>query len=438
MKETFDDILRRRWEEQHFPVDESHRDAMREMLHRKEKKRGFLWWWLGGTAVVMTMAWWLLTDTQSLQAPAVPAVPKPKTELTERQPATDHETLSRTNDPSLAEAAVGKSPLSERSVTKPVTKSNRQPAEPKAGKSTKRNAQSVARTSGDYYQVELDRPNEARIPSNTVGVNVYPDSVQFDPWTGRIYDGLHRYPVITTPLQSLLTAGLEPSAAETEPMGMLKPSRKFTHHLRTFVETGVGFVFGSRPVYEGGLKVNAGAGLDYSLDNKLKVLWSAGYLMQDGGFAFERTSTVTQASFGVRSQFNSLSPDRLHFVYSRIGAQYQLRRHLFSAGAQWQYLYGAQGHITVQGSDQLTGAEQPVTRYAWLKTDGLNKTQWCAQVSYGYRLTPRLVAQAGTAYYFTSIVEDNPVLSDLGYDWNGSTATWQPFVTLNYLLYAIF
>jgi hypothetical protein len=217
----------------------------------------------------------------------------------------------------------------------------------------------------------------------------------------------------------------------------IQPGKRHKHPVYLFGEAGLGMVLASKPEYNGGLKLNIGGGLGYQLKPRLYVMWSAGYLLQEGGFDFERTSAFSQAGFGVRSQFHSLTPDRLHFVYSKFGLQYRSGRHVFAGYAGLQYNYGAQGLIEVQTMDQITQQDESTSRYAWLKTDGIRKWQWNTGLSYGYRVIPRLQASIGAQYYFTTLEADDPSLQSDGYYWNGITAKVQPFITFNYLLYDV-
>ena len=163
---------------------------------------------------------------------------------------------------------------------------------------------------------------------------------------------------------------------------------------------------------------------------------TGGYMMQDGGFDFERTSTVNTLDFGVRSQFNSLQPDRLHFVYGKFGAAYRFHKSSLYTHMGVQWLYGAQGNITIQQQSQVPPGNQETTNYTWLSTDGLRKTLWWSDVAYGYMIVPRLNIQAGATFYWSSLTESDARLQAEGYYWNGKSATVQPFITLNYLLHA--
>lgn len=157
--------------------------------------------------------------------------------------------------------------------------------------------------------------------------------------------------------------------------------------------------------------------------------------MQDGGFEFTRTSVVNQVGFGLRSEFNELRPDRLHYVYSKIGVMYRMHRHALNMHVGANYLYGAQGTITVHTQDQVTGEDNIETNKAWLNTDGLRSVNVWGDVSYGYLVFPGLYLQGGVAIHPSSITVESEALSSEGYYWDGKTSTLQPFITLNYLLH---
>jgi hypothetical protein len=217
-------------------------------------------------------------------------------------------------------------------------------------------------------------------------------------------------------------------------VGPITPINKIKHPVYVFAEAGAGAVLPAKNVYKTGVKLHAGAGLGYLVHPRLHAMLSGGYLVQDGGFDFERTSTITSFGFAARSQNNSLKPDRLHYLYSKLGLVYRIHRHSIAASGGLQWLYGAQGDITTYTTGTFESAN-PVTRRAWLSLNGLNRMQWNASLQYGYRVAPRIHLAAGTQYYFNSLIAQDAELDAQGYDWGGKTAKWQPFFTINYLLY---
>ena len=214
-----------------------------------------------------------------------------------------------------------------------------------------------------------------------------------------------------------------------------KPNTSFKKSFYLFGETGVGMIFASKPDFTSGWKFRAGAGAGYKLSPKVQVSLSFGYLLQAGGFDFQRSSTINHAGFGTRSNFNTLTPDKLHYVYTRAGVQYRIKRHVLGVHGGFQYLYGSQGELVTQMQDQFAGTTE-TAEYTWLVTDGLRKMNWTADVSYGYQLTPRLFASVGADFYFAHNTIEDDALAQKGYYWKGAYAPVHPFITLNYLIYA--
>ncbi|HJW30485.1 MAG TPA: hypothetical protein VJ508_14735, partial [Saprospiraceae bacterium] len=87
MKENFDDIIRRRWEERDFPVDDQHREEMAQLLDREKRRKGFPIWWfggLGGLLLLSGIASWLMHSSTDPVAPSIEKV-SPKTPATEEK-----------------------------------------------------------------------------------------------------------------------------------------------------------------------------------------------------------------------------------------------------------------------------------------------------------------------------------------------------------------
>jgi hypothetical protein len=499
MKENFDDIIRRRWEEQHFPVDDAHRQEMERLLEGDKRRRGFMFWWIGGLAVTMLIGYgvWrynapqadVKSRTENTETAAkelanneTPNVPlSAGAEATQRRSQgaggreakeiasthvaneKDNQSSFSNSDQSISKIKIPhKENLNHKSTshrlprvkstanTEQILHKNEKPIYPlSAGaEATQRTSQGargeLSTPKGELpndkipvegYKVELENPNQVSILSKEAAIQVFPDSIEYDPWTNAIYhNGTVRSLNKTMPLDALAIQEVE-SIKKNAP-GAITPHTKMTHPVYYIAETGLGFVLASQPNYDGGIKFNVGGGLGMKLIPRVHLQLTGGYLMQDGGFHFERTSTVNTLSFGVRSQFNSLQPDRLHFVYAKLGAAYRFQRSTLDVHMGVQWLYGAQGNITIQQQSQFPPVTPEVTQYAWLSTQGLRKTQWWSDVSYGYMLLPKLYLHGGVTFYYTSLTESN-VPQD-GYDWNGKTASVQPFITLNYLLHANF
>ena len=484
MKENFDDIIRRRWEAQQFPVDEQHRQDMARLLEGEKKRRGFVFWWFGGAAVTLLSAIALfiynapqaeekamLRHFDTLSAPPTQTQPRAtaqqpaeamlraaqthpgataqqtaeeKVELKAGSSNTSHDVKSKSSQGSKKVVPINSTKnksLDGQTDTK-VKPRTSQRSESTENILTNNEVGGTQQEAGSEvpaggYKVELENPNQVAILSEVAAIRVFPDSLEYDPWTNAIYrDGTVRSLNMTKELDPL--AIQEVKTMDSNAPGMIKPQTKISHPLYLMAETGLGLVLASKPFYDGGIKFNIGGGLGYKLMPQVHLQLTGGYLMQDGGFDFERTSTVNTLDFGVRSQFNSLQPDRLHFVYGKFGVAYRFHKSSLYTHMGVQWLYGAQGDITIQQQSQVPPGNHETSNYTWLSTDGLRKTQWWSDVAYGYMIVPRLNIQGGVTFYWTSLTESNAALQAEGYYWNGKTASVQPFITLNYLLHANF
>ena len=475
MKENFDDILKRKWEEQHFPVDEQHRADMIALLDGQKRRRIVPFWWLGGLGLAAIFAGYFMLSQQAPPSPegqeqsgSLDMKSAGNTEISTgfslnteaNEPAnrviekstidngnntivpaavnTDQATNTNTNKQAKAIAPSTPKSKQVKEIAKPV-----QPNQPEQAASkpvipiTQATEQPVSvpaviGTAPDgTFRVDDAAARSYQIVSKAASVTVEDPEADIMPYIPPKPGS--RASVNVNEIDLLELSGIHYAADYTP--GQIKPQTSFNHMVYLFGEAGAGIILASKPDYSTGWKLRAGAGLGYTLSPKVQLTWAAGYLLQAGGFDFQRTSTVTQPGFGTRSSFNSLTPDKLHFVYTRLGAQYRLHRSVFGAHGGIQYLYGAQGDIVVQTHDQFASAVSETASYDWVKTDGLRKLHWTADVSYGYQLTPRLVASVGTDIYFSSFTVSDAALTQDGYYWDGAYAALHPFVTLNYIFY---
>lgn len=466
MKKAFDDLIRKRWEERDFPVDAQHRQEMATLLDSRKRRKLIPFWWWGGGFILVASGFFLLSQTHWFnhlapaekpvdQTSSVPMAEKPLQPDAVNPSAQAEPTPAVPSTPTPNQVQAKVSNTSPQHATEKV----------KSSKATVRDQTSSGKSQG-FASIESSeqesKPSQAgfaesipsvlsegTIPLESKGIISTPS----EPASNIVDSEKNKTEVTpvgvsemaaTSLRQDYITEELDVlsfgriSYSQQNEIGAITPAHRMRHHVYAFGETGMGVVFGSRPDYASGIKLNIGGGLGYNLLLKLHVSLAAGYLMQDGGFNFERTSTVKSLGFGLRSEFNSLTPERLHFVYGRAGLQYHLNRHVFSGSVGVQRLYGAQGHLVIHTQDQLQGTSSSDSKYTWLNTNGLRRWHWNAGVSYGYRLAPRLYAQAGTSFYFSSIVAEDKALAENGYYWKGSSASVQPFLTLNYLLYEVF
>ncbi len=480
MNNSFDDQLRKQWEEKHFPVDDQHRNEMISLLDANRRKKG-IFWWFGGLAIAISIAGGILYMNKEIkvQSPVLPSpviseknagniaqLPTPnvdkdkdniqsaelKTEesnktttsnaskkiaqphRSKRKPSLDHIHTPVKNEiknsvtqqsSTIDNEQMTKTDIAQISTTdltqKPNTEINQSPKVV-----NKENVFATAPnvTNNDVIIIPNTSPS---IVSKAVGITVIPDDVEFMPADAPE----HHYTYDPVPLESIFFSEVteQSSFALT-----IKPSTAYFHSFNLFAEAGTGYIPGLKNEYSAGWTFNVGGGVGYKTGTKTSILLSAGYLLQNGGFNFERTSTVTQQGFGIRSNFNTLQPDKLHFIYSRLGLQYEVKRNIFSIYAGAQYLYGAQGTIVVRSVDQFaTGSES--SRYAWLNTDGMQRLLFNSEVLYGYRISPRIIARAGLKYYFSSIDKKDAALTDEGYSWHGKFSSFSPSFTINYIFY---
>lgn len=476
MKDNFDDILRRKLEEQHFPVDDTHRLEMMELLNGKKRRRILPLWWLGSLVIVASLAgYFFVSEQESLQ----PANPIQKDEIRSTTPLTEiQQTPAMANVPSTVNTSNSidkqasstadptiNQPVQHAKTNRPSTVSAKSISQPTVNSSTvnpstinpkstshtvtgsaiatgnEEKEQTTTPSAPTKYLVEGEILNTYTIVSQAVAVTIEDPDAYLQPESEIILENENGLLLFPQERLTRHTAFLDPldvagvAYASSTGMDLIMPQTTFRKLFYLFGEAGVGMVLPSLPDYASGWKLRGGAGIGLSVSPKIQFSFSAGYLLQAGGFDFERTSTINQPSFGTRSSDNSLTPDKLHFVYSRIGMQYRLHRHLFGAHAGMQWLYGAQGTIVTQVQDQFVPGTTESSTYGWVKTDGLRQLHWTADVSYGYQLTPRLVATAGTDFYFSSITVKDAALAAEGYYWDGAFASLHPFITLNYLIY---
>jgi len=469
MKENFDDILKRRWEERSFPVDDGHRAEMLELLNQQKRRRVFPFWWFGGLAIVMIAGGYLMYAQKSTppvemiqpSKDAEKSAASGKTEIAsgmeenathekDRSGIALNETPVSTN-PSIAEQNVSKgSTKSNPSTSQPTrtkndskrinTSGHKTPIQP-TNKTPSKNAiasekeSTRAKPAGEKtYQVDDEAAQSFSIVSKPVTVVVEPEpEMEYNETLQKGPEGAQRKSNMVPMMDPLLLEGI--IFTDIGAMNSIQPEHSANKPFYLFGETGAGLVFASKYDYTTGWTLRVGAGLGYRLSSKLQLSWAAGYMMQHGGFDFERTSTVNLPGFGVRSSFNSLTPETLHYVYTRLGLQYRMHRHILAAHGGVQYLYGAYGTIITQTQDQFVAGLQETTKESWLKTDGLNKLLWTADIAYGYQITPRWSVMAGTDIYFSGFTVEDTALANEGYYWKGSFSSLHPFITLNYLIH---
>ncbi len=455
MSNNFDDLLRKKWEEKNFPVDPDHRQEMINLLEKNGRRKVGFFWWIGGLLMavsVMSAVFYLnsyhSTPINLKHTPVNSASPDNIIAQTEKN------TDSEMNNDATTAKEVGKinSIQKENHQNNALTKkpsSNSQNNQAKSSISYSNKSSNHSSSSHSKKNIDVSTRNGNIFPSapnvnhsdaivipqhspvyvsGAISVVVEPDDAVIE---NQESANVQRNSSVTQPVHSLVISDVDYSNADF--IGAITPSATY-HSIRLFGETGAGFIPSKNNEYSAGWTFNVGGGLSYKLGANTSLLFSMGYLFQDGGFYFQKTSAVQQPAFGVRSNFNVLHADKLHFVYSKFGMQYELKRNLFSAYGGLQYLYGAQGTIVVKTVDQFTGVKE-IPQYAWLSTDGMRHFLWNVEVLYGYRITPRMTIRAGVKYHFSSIDIKDSTLSDEGYTWNGHYSSFTPSFIVNYHLY---
>lgn len=433
MKNYFDDSLRKKWESFHFPVNEDHRAEMAKMLDQPRRRRGIFWWVTGLGLSVMSIAIFFQVGNQPKSDPQyqkphlLPGVDtsirehaqfQERFETKEKDNLMIHEENDLTGSGSthkVAEttAATIKSfsgtSSSKRENSIDGLKQRSFVAKTGADNATDNNP---SITSAVFSETPVDDHSELLLP------------IVEELRTERIKNFTEE--IATLPLISLVPS--ERSQAIQEPV--VKTKKPFF----VFAETGGEFLAGAQNSYSTGHAFNVGAGIQGGIVPGLSLFVSGGYQLQQDGFEFERTSTVNEAGFGARSNFHSLTPDQLHFVYSNIGLEYQLKRNVFQIAAGLQYLYGARGWLTVQTQDQLEGYSEG-THYSWLNLKGMNRALWNGTIRYGYRVSPRITALGGVKYNFSTLRKVDQELSSEGFYWDGLQALWRPSIAIKYFIY---
>ncbi len=492
MKENFDDILRRRWDERRFDIDTDHREEMIHLLDGQTTRRIVPFWWIAGAGfLILSIGLWfflarsgslsphhpphgtsrdiespiLSSDTRQaqetegihhldLQEEKSTQYSKLPSESTVSSPDLDPVTSVTSNVSTSPSGSPASPNHSEHQNIIPAPKSNPaqhvQSSNPVPTKSEGRNSnkQAAPDQSPTLLPGHAAAPLSEENPQQTLPNTLPEEATQVRSSSGSIVaqsqESLPPEAIAESPYASRSNRISEPLALlileesfhhQTHLVEPIEPHIKATRPWSLFAEAGAGIVLGAQPDFSSGWKLRAGMGAGYALNSRLQFIGAAGYLMQQGGFSFQRSSTVQHHGFGTRSSFNTLEPDRLHFIYGRLGMQYRLRRHIAGVFAGGQYLYGAQGAIEVYTQEQFASADMRQRRYTWLNTRGLTLWHWTGHLVYGYQLAPRLIAQAGTDIYFSTFTDTDPALAAEGYYWKGRLSSFHPFLSLNYTLY---
>ena len=87
MREQFDDILKRRWEEKQFPVDDNHRSEMEKLLDGKDNRKAFPFYWMAGVVLLLAVGGFFFINENSQQSP----IGSPHSAVNGQQPVVSRE-----------------------------------------------------------------------------------------------------------------------------------------------------------------------------------------------------------------------------------------------------------------------------------------------------------------------------------------------------------
>lgn len=473
MKNNFDDQLKNKWNDFHFTVDADHRSAMNDLLDQQRKPRGGFIWWFSGIVLIAAVSGMLLftsgkqvseiekntSNSQSKEMAnsisggkvsnenhphlnskndvarennssspnnVINALSKPNHIATNSQAA---DVLNNQNANNFGIAAKAKPGISF-SLNKDTNTNTSL-----KGRNSSQSTISLSNTAveksitNDVNIIDLNKPTDNELLNNDLSEEISNASIESEL---AIAAPVQREAYLTEELE---VVQIKPLTYTRDNMMPVIPQLNLNNPIHLFVESGIGYIPSTLPEVKPGISITAGAGIGYKIADKTELLLSGGYIFQKEGFAFERSSTVYQPGFGARSNLHYLAPDKLHFVYSKLGLQQHFKRHIIAAHIGMQWLYGAQGNITVQTEDQLSGTLAPVENYDWLVLDGMQRFIWTAELAYGYQINSKLSLHLGLKYNISPLRRGNITLDQLGYDWKGRFAPYQPSFTIKYRFY---
>ncbi|MDQ2933288.1 MAG: hypothetical protein M3Q80_02815, partial [bacterium] len=466
-----------KWEEKQFPIDDLQRQEMIRMLDKAPRRRIGLFWWFGSIGALVTIAavviWSKTSDTISQPSMTfsqdlhdVPSIPifnnedLDSTHIQHKEIAPNTSEIVKGEPTKTSLSSIKKStsasslPGEQQSITQP---NNLKKSSSSKVTQPKQNSSTVKGETVNPDRVEANSPvsskaidksviiNQASNNPSVVATTEQTEPVNVEAATEVIVEmnniSEQQIPIeivavrnseICSPIDDIFFSAIPIETRNDNHTNATAIVKR--HPVAIFGETSLAHVASPTPLVASGLSFRAGAGMSYGVSSKIQLSLTAGYMLQKDGFEFQRSSTAQHAGFGARSDFHTLTPDQLHFVYGKVGIHYRAHRHIFSIFGGAQFLYGAKGNIVIQTDDQLQG-ESETSKYAWLKLDGMQRWLWNGEASYGYQLTPRLSVHAGLRYYFSSLRMDDPALDAEGYYWKGKLSDASPFLTINYHLY---
>lgn len=414
----FDDILRKKLDQEEMPVNPSHLASFESMLdQRNRKRRGLLPWILSFVCIGLagSVLLWEPWAEENTDVPVVAdhatasVVDVPPGNLNTEQKLSELPPETSLSDHTNDEIEIAT--IEEKFTHAPSTKSfnqtqKLQPKENVQNASLTHTGNTISRLAKEKYtrpkhgaeynteKIESDtKPIEetplftqskAKESSQTFTASDYAiaQSKKRDlSWSSTIaiIPSLHpgvNYPSIPAP-QILIPAYYLPN----------KPLRK---NEAGFIGS-IGYLSESYDqAVAQAYQLQFGGYMQRRILNRLSIGVNGGFLYNRAGLDFSKTSAVEQFGFGLRSTVNTLDLKKAFFVFGGVDLQYRVKRHIITSGLQMKYLYGAQGSIARFVEDDFGMKEEELLENIWLETEGIRRLSMDGLVGYGYQVSPRV------------------------------------------------
>lgn len=461
----FDDILRKKLEQEKILVNPGHLSSFESMLdQRNRKRRRALPWILGLLAIglVSSLFLWkpwgakkqsahILNDAMTASMADVPVgVVKTEQNLTEILPQTKV-TPQTIHDVKIATTnEAGTSSLSTRSVN------HSQPIQPKL--QTKNESILISRNTISEQikepmisQKEMIDPKSNKIESNTNTKSETPLFKRSSPdHSTQIF--ATSYEENTVPRKRDLSLSLAVAMIPGVQSAIIRDSSAQvleipipSHFLRVkpLRRNIIGLISSVGHPHQSfdndiskAYQFQLGGYLQRRISDRINLGLNGGFLYNRGGIDFSKTSAVEQYGFGLRSTVNTLHLKKAFFVFGGVDMQYRIKRHIITGGVQAKYLYGAQGAIARFVEDDFGMKEEELLDNIWLETEGLRKYSVDGIVGYGYQLSPHfsLFIQARLPLINTAIDRNQELYQD-DYFIESSTQKVIPELSIRYTIF---
>jgi hypothetical protein len=302
MKDNFDDLLKRKWEEQHFPVDEQHRADMIALLDGQKRRKVFPFWWISGLGLAALVAGYFLVARHDAPSAAMhqsnDGINVDANQNTQLQPGSKgtSEAISNAAGSALNTASNTKAeavpvttttgsadknnPSGNLNETAPGQKNNtnNKPSS-SSKKSTDKQSQQQTKSevkpvipitlsdkpaSGEIiekgvspdgtFRVDEQAARSYQIISNAVAVTIEDPEADITPYIPPKPGSRIRVNVDEIDLLEL--SGIHYTSDQAP--GRITPKTSFNHTVYVFGEAGAGMILASKPDYNTGWKLRAG------------------------------------------------------------------------------------------------------------------------------------------------------------------------------------